>query len=89
VPSADELALLEALLDAFDRLFDRQTTLVDVHALLFATARGLRDPVFVEDVNAAERSLKEIVRSGLEPAEAVERALDVVDPLRRRIAAQL
>jgi hypothetical protein len=89
VLSADELGLLEPLLDAFDRLFDRQTSVVDVHALLFATARALRDSVFVEDVNAAERSLKEIVRSGLEPAEAVERALDAVDPLRRRIAGQL
>jgi hypothetical protein len=89
VPSTDELALLEALLDAFDRLFDRQTTVVDVHALLFATSRGLRDSALVEDVAAAESVLREIVRSGLEPTEAVERALDAVDPLRRRIAAEL
>lgn len=87
--SADELPLLEALLDAFDRLFDRKTTVVDVRALLFATARGLGDSAFVEDVAAAESALKAIIKSGQGPAEAVEQALDAVDPLRRRIAAWL
>ncbi len=87
--SADELPLLEALLDAFDRLFDRQTTVVDVHALLFATARALADSAFVRDVAAAESALEEIMRSGRGSAEAVEQALDAVDPLRRRIADRL
>jgi hypothetical protein len=89
VPWMDERALLDALLDAFDRLFDRQTTVVDVHALLFATARSLRGSAFVADVDAAEVSLKAIVKSGITPEDAVERALEAVDPLRRRIAAQL
>ncbi|MGC4833464.1 hypothetical protein ACLQ3D_03075 [Micromonospora vinacea] len=87
--SADELPLLEALLDAFDRLFDRQTTVVDVHALLFATSRALADSAFAEDMTAAESALEEIVRSGPGSAEAVGRALDTVDPLRPRIVDRL
>ncbi|MFF4877647.1 MULTISPECIES: hypothetical protein [unclassified Micromonospora] len=87
--SADELPLLEALLDAFDRLFDRQTTVVDVHALLYATARALADSAFGKDVAAAESALEEIMRSDRGPAEAVEQAIDAVDPLRRRIADRL
>ncbi|MGC5016943.1 hypothetical protein [Micromonospora sp. DT47] len=86
---ADELPLLEALLDAFDRLFDRQTTVVDVHALLFATSRALAGSAFVKDMAAAESALEEIMRSGRGSAEAVEQALDAVDPLRRRIADRL
>jgi hypothetical protein len=87
--SADELPLLEALLDAFDRLFDGQTTVVDMHALLFATARGLRDSALFDEVTAAESALKEIMRSGQRSAEAVAQALDAVDPLRRRISNRL
>ncbi|MEH0824841.1 MULTISPECIES: hypothetical protein [unclassified Micromonospora] len=87
--SADDLPLLEALLDAFDRLFDRQATVVDVHALLFATARALADSALVKDMAAAESAVEEIMRTGRGSAEAVEQALDAVDPLRRRIADRL
>lgn len=87
--SADELPLLEALLDAFDRLFDRRATVVDVHALLCAMTRALADSAIVKDVAAAESALEGIMRSGRGLAEAVEQALDAVDPLRRRIADRL
>src|SRR4029079_14249258 len=35
VPSAEDQPLLEAVLDALDRLYDGKTTAVDVRALLF------------------------------------------------------
>ncbi|MFG1872663.1 hypothetical protein [Micromonospora arborensis] len=54
----DVLPLLEALLDAFDRLFDRRATVVDVRALLFATTRALADSAIVKDVAAAESALE-------------------------------
>jgi len=41
VPSVEDLFLLEPVLDALDRLYDRKTNAVEVRALLFATSGRL------------------------------------------------
>jgi hypothetical protein len=88
VLSAQDHALLDEVLDALDRLYDRQTTAVELRALLFATAKALTDSVFVDAVTSAESALREVVRSRLEPGEENRQALIATDQLRLLIADQ-
>jgi hypothetical protein len=86
VLSPADLALLDSLLDALDRLYDRATTAVDVRALLFATGKELGDPAFVEVVAAAKAAMDVVVRSRLDPDEENKQALIATGELRFRIA---
>lgn len=48
--TAREQKLLENVLDALDRLFDRQSFAVDTWALLFATCEALRATVYLPEL---------------------------------------
>ncbi|MBM2620513.1 hypothetical protein JIG36_33935 [Actinoplanes sp. LDG1-06] len=75
----DEHRMLTNLLDAFDRLHDGMIEASDVAALLFASSRALVEWPYVEEMVAAERAVRQ---SG-------DRASDVLQPLRVRIAEEL
>ena len=81
-----KIQLLNHELDALDRLFDRETSVIDAYAITFATAHALRtDPLFTL-LNEAAMALDKIVRAGLSNLAAHEAALDVTNELRIRIA---
>jgi hypothetical protein len=81
-----EKVLLEALLDAFDRLYDRECGAVDVHALLQATRLALKDSPLAPKISEAAAKLATILRSRIPPEQENSAALDAVDPLRRQLA---
>ena len=85
----DERKLLNHFLDALDRLYDRQTTVIDLHALLEATAIALKgkslQPIFI----APLAELKALVFSGKTAETKHGEALNVTDDLRQFIADQL
>lgn len=81
-----EKCLLENMLDALDRLFDQQSSVIDVWALLFATGEALRDtPHYPEFVNpSAELSV--LIRSAQPEKAERETALKITDNLRHYLA---
>jgi hypothetical protein len=81
------ITLLENVLDALDRLFDRECSCIDVLALLMATAEALRDTPHSGELLRPIASLSDVVRSGVDGETQRERALDLTDPLRHYLAA--
>ena len=81
--------LLNNTLDALDRLFDRQASIVDIYALTYATAQALRSDVLFSLFSETAISLRAIARAGLPIEEARERALDATNDLRITLAELL
>jgi hypothetical protein len=81
--------LLNNSLDVLDRLFDRETELIDVSAILYATGLAIRpdslSPLFLD----AAASLERIRRAGLKADDARDSALQTTNPLRLALAAAL
>jgi hypothetical protein len=82
----NERTLLENLLDAFDRLYDRECGVADTHALLQATAVALTGSVFVPKMEEACAELSAILRSAGSPTDKNRAALAAVDSLRQALA---
>ncbi len=83
----NEKFMLENVLDALDRLFDRQSSAIDVWALLFATSEALyATPHYPEFTNPTAR-LKELLSLSYSPEKERELALLVTDDLRHYLAA--
>ncbi|HEX2878413.1 MAG TPA: hypothetical protein VHO25_02640 [Polyangiaceae bacterium] len=80
-------ALLENILDALDRLFDRECACIDILALLIATAEALRDTPHSAELNRAIVALSDVVRSGADRETQRELALDLTNSLRHYLAA--
>jgi hypothetical protein len=81
--------LLNNFLDVLDRLFDRETELIDVGAIVYATGLAIRpDSLFPLFLDAAA-SLERIRRAGLTADDARESALQSTNPLRLALAAAL
>jgi hypothetical protein len=81
--------LLNNFLDVLDRLFDRETEIIDVGAILYATGLAIRpDSLFPLFLDAAA-SLERIRRAGLTADDARESALQSTNPLRLALAAPL
>jgi hypothetical protein len=81
--------LLNNFLDVLDRLFDRETEIIDVGAILYATGLAIRpDSLFPLFLDAAA-SLERIRRAGLTADDARESALQSTNPLRLALAAAL
>ena len=76
-------ALLENLLDALDRLFDRKMMVVDLHALVFATANALEGTDYFSILEPLAVKLLEISRMNCTADIQVSDALDATDALRR------
>jgi hypothetical protein len=81
--------LLENVLDALDRLFDRASTPVDIYALIFATSEALKGSEFSAKAETVLCGLENIVRSDAPPEEQRELALGVTNDLRIFLAEAL
>ena len=78
--------LLNNQLDALDRLFDRKTEVVDLHAITYATAQALRtDPLFPLFEETA-KALEKVIRAGTLGDQARDQALYATNQLRMTIA---
>jgi len=56
--------LLENVFDSLDRLFDRESNVVDVHALLFSTQHALSNEGSCPNLDKYVRDLSTVVSSG-------------------------
>lgn len=81
-----ELQLLDNTLDALDRLFDRDLHVIDLWALLFATAEALRTSVHYDELSRPATDLLAIARSGTSDEIMRQRALYSTDKLRHYLA---
>ena len=82
-------ALLSNALDVLDRLFDRETQIIDVSAVLYATGLALRPDVLSPLFLDAAAKLGMIRRAGLPAEDARESALRSTNPLRVALAEAL
>lgn len=85
MPDTD-IKLLDNLLDALDRLYDRATTVTDLHALVFATEVALSGTVHTPILTDAAQRLQRILRSGKSVSEERDVALNETDDLRKYLA---
>lgn len=85
----DETTLLENVLESLNRLFDRESTVTDVHALLVATAIAFRVSELAEAFEVPIRQLRDLVDSNAPPDPTRDQGLDATDGLRKLIAEQL
>lgn len=84
-----EKELLENALDALDRLFDRQSSVIDVWALLLATREALRATEHHAEFDRPVAELLTLVRSGTSVDVQRDQALEVTDELRHYLAGLL
>jgi len=84
--SKDEKHLLEDLMDSLDRLFDRESKVVDVHALLLATAKALAGSEYAPRLEQFIAPLGGLVRKSCTEEERREGALLVTNDLRLFLA---
>jgi hypothetical protein len=85
MPDTD-IKLLDNLLDALDRLYDRATTVTDLHALVYATEVALSGSVHTAMLTDAEQLLQRLLRSGKSVTEERDIALNETDDLRKYLA---
>ena len=83
-----ERQLLDNMLDALDRLYDRESSALDVQALAQATAAAVSSPDMARELSDAATALLSVVRSRLGENE-YEEALNVTHDLRLRLSAAL
>ena len=86
--STTENRLLANLLDALDRLFDRECSPVDLVALLFATSIALDGTRMLALLESTRLQLENLLRSGSSGQELHLAALQATDGLRRELAHQ-
>jgi hypothetical protein len=84
-----EKRLLTNVLDALDRLFDRETSVLELEALVFATSEGLRATPHQEAFDRPANELRNIACSRVTPDVQRERALAATDELRAYLARLL
>jgi hypothetical protein len=87
--SKTEVALLENVLDALDRLFDSKSRAIDIHALLFATSKALPQSNWIDSFSKTTIELEHILSLNISEEETREKALDVTNQLRIEIADAL
>jgi hypothetical protein len=81
--------LLENALDALDRLFDRESSVIEVEALLFATAEALRGTPHEIEFRRAVDALQPVLASSQPTDDLRDHALSWTDGLRRYLARLL
>jgi hypothetical protein len=88
--SPSHVKLLENVLDALDRLFDNESNVVDVYAIVFATAVAMVGTEMQQLLTSTADDLRQLIRTDFPGADMVrQQALAITDPLRKRIAALL
>jgi hypothetical protein len=86
----DQRILLEQVFDAPNRLYDSESTVADLHALLVVTAIALRGNPLGAAFEAPVQRLQELVRRKHDPAPVKRRlALNATDELRRFVGGEL
>ena len=85
----DEKQLLENVLDALDRLFDRESSVVDLQALIFATSKALAKAEYDTALREAASGLDELLRMRLSTNDEREKALEATNDLRILLAKVL
>jgi hypothetical protein len=81
-----ENLLLGNILDALDRLFDGETSVIDLQALLLATAEALRETPHHGMLEGPAADLLSIVRSGTDMEKQRDQALNATVQLRFYLA---
>ena len=81
-----EQQLLDNVLDSFDRLSDRQSQIIDIWALLHATAEALRNTPHHKELEGVLPALRQIMRSGATADDQRNQALSVTEVLRHYLA---
>lgn len=88
--SPSHVKLLENVLDALDRLFDNESNVVDVYAIVFATAVAMDGTEMQDLLNTTADELRQLIRTDFPGADVIrQQALTITDPLRKRIAELL
>lgn len=85
----NESPLLDNLFQALDRLYDQKTAVVDLHALLEATAAALVTSELAKDIEEATAAVAAIVGASTPEAEKNRAALVATQPLREKLATEL
>src|SRR5580700_2236976 len=84
-----ERILLENTLDALDRVFDRESKVIDLHAILFATDRALGENHFRLAFESPIHELKKTIQSKVPEDQRRDFALEITDDLRKVVADEL
>lgn len=87
--TAREKQMLENVLNTLDRLFDRQSSAIDVWAVLLATSEALRATPHHVEFEEPTAGLLAVVRSGGTAEVQRDRALVATDTLRHYLARLL
>lgn len=82
----DELVLLENILDSLDRLFDEESQVTDIQALIFATSKALIGSSHYQILNQTAKELNEILKTEKTKNSLRESALTATNELRHYIA---
>jgi hypothetical protein len=81
--------LFSNMIQCLDRLYDEQTGVEDVRALLFATAAALADPTLSACMNHSAKRLGVILASGDDVAVQNRSALEATNEVRTMVARLL
>lgn len=82
----EEIKLLDNILDSLDRLFDRESRLVDIHTLIFATSKALSKTQHLSILNETCNNLEQIASLNLNADNETVEALKATDKLRHYLA---
>lgn len=85
----DEYNLLENLLMGLDRLYDSESKVLDLYALIFATSRALVDTEYFSILQDTSNALENLVTSKDKVRDDRREALGITDDLRVFIAKKL
>ena len=85
----EEKQLLENVLDALDRLFDRESSVVDLQALIFATSKALAKTEYYTALNEAASGLDKLLSLRLPINVEREKGLEATNGLRLLLAKVL
>lgn len=81
-----EKTLLDNALDALDRVFDRESSVIDLFAILFATAVALRETPHYNALESPLAELQAIIRSQTSKEKKRDSALIATEALRNYLA---
>ncbi len=82
-----ESQLLGNLLDSLDRLFDRETSVIDVHALVCATHAALSTTTHTPVLHLAQEELTAVVNARVLRDQQRDAALLATEDLRKYLAS--
>ncbi|ACR13588.1 conserved hypothetical protein [Teredinibacter turnerae T7901] len=74
--------ILENLFDALDRLFDRESKVIDIYAIMFASEKAVSGEAEVVNLSEYSYALKMLIPSGKAEEAQREEALLITNELR-------